>query len=318
MSASTLPTLLVSDPLFRDHDTGEGHPESAARLDAVLSGIWRQADWQALAHQSGRSATDSELRRCHSQSYVQSVQRDVEGGYDLLSTGDTFICRESDTVARHAAGAVLDAVDAVCEGRAKNAFCAVRPPGHHASADVGMGFCIYNHVALAARRAQDKHGIQHVLIVDWDVHHGNGTQDIFYSDSTVFFFSTHQAPLYPGTGAAYETGHGEGEGFTLNCPFPAGAGRDEVLGAMESKLLPAVEQFKPGLILVSAGFDSREGDPLGGFRLTDTDFADMTTLLLDLAHRHAGGRLVSLLEGGYALEGLASAAGHHVAALQSA
>jgi len=206
-------------------------------------------------------------------------------------------------------------VDAVVEGRAQNAFCVVRPPGHHANADRGMGFCIFNNVALAARYAQRRHGLERVLIADWDVHHGNGTQDIFYADGSVFFFSTHQHPWYPGTGSAEETGEGAGRRTTLNCPFPAGSGRAEILGAFQQKLLPAARNFKPDLVLISAGFDSRAGDPLGGFTLSDGDFADLTALLLEIAGSYAGGRLVSVLEGGYSLEGLAAAAEAHVKAL---
>lgn len=209
----------------------------------------------------------------------------------------------------------MNAVQSVCAGKTKNAFCLVRPPGHHATADRGMGFCLFNNVALAARYAQRYCGIKRVAIVDWDVHHGNGTQDIFYADDSVFYFSLHQAPWYPGTGAATETGTGRGEGTTLNVPLPAGAGRSEFFTALEKQFVPAMKVFHPELILVSAGFDSREGDPLGGFTLTDEDFADMTALLLMLAERLAAGRLVSVLEGGYNLGGLASAVSAHVRAL---
>jgi acetoin utilization deacetylase AcuC-like enzyme len=200
-------------------------------------------------------------------------------------------------------------------GRARNAFCVLRPPGHHATASRGMGFCLLNNVALAARYAQRHHGLERVLIVDWDVHHGNGTQEIFYTDPSVFFFSTHQWPLYPGTGRADEAGDGAGQGTTMNFPFPAGSGRTEVLGVVENSLMPAADRFQPGLVLISAGFDSRIGDPLGGFTLTDEDFADLTRRAMEIADRHAQGRVVSVLEGGYDLEGLASATAAHVAAL---
>jgi acetoin utilization deacetylase AcuC-like enzyme len=178
-----------------------------------------------------------------------------------------------------------------------------------------MGFCLLNNVAIAARYAQRRYRAERVMIVDWDVHHGNGTQDIFYADPSVFFFSTHQWPLYPGTGRADETGEGAGEGSTMNFPFPAGSGRDQILGALRHSLLPAANRFHPDLLLISAGFDSRVGDLLGGFTLTDPDFADMTRLVMEIADGHAHGRVVSLLEGGYNLEGLASAATDHVKAL---
>jgi acetoin utilization deacetylase AcuC-like enzyme len=218
-------------------------------------------------------------------------------------------------VAARAAGAGLNAVDAVAGGRVRNAFCLVRPPGHHANATRGMGFCLFNNVAIAARYAQRKHGVGRVLIVDWDVHHGNGTQDIFYEDSSVFFFSTHQWPLYPGTGRADETGAGEGAGTTMNFPFPEGSGRAEILGAVQKSLIPAMEAHRPELVVISAGFDSRVGDLLGRFTLTDDDFVDLTRAVMEIADRYAGGRIVSMLEGGYNLDGLASAAAAHVGAL---
>jgi len=201
----------------------------------------------------------------------------------------------------------MAAVDAVVAGKARNAFCVVRPPGHHATGDRGMGFCVFNNAALAARHAQKTHRLQKVLIADWDVHHGNGTQDIFYEDPSVFYFSTHQWPWYPGTGPAGETGRGKGKGTTLNCPFASGAGGKEILAAFTDKLLPAAARFRPELVIISAGYDSRAGDPLGGFRLTDADFARMTEMLMQLADSCARGRIVCVLEGGYALAGLASA-----------
>ena len=200
-------------------------------------------------------------------------------------------------------------------GQASNAYCVVRPPGHHATANRGMGFCIFNIVAVAARYAQKRYGAGRVLIVDWDVHHGNGTQDIFYRDPNVFFFSSHQWPLYPGTGRADETGDGPGTGTTMNFPFPAGSGRAEILGAIRESLTPAMEKFRPEFVLISAGFDSRVGDLLGLFTLTDQDFTDLTSAVMEIAGASAGGRLVSVLEGGYNLTGLASAAAAHVAAL---
>jgi acetoin utilization deacetylase AcuC-like enzyme len=258
-----------------------------------------------------RTATDDELQLCHTAAYLQTVRRDVDSGRPYLSTGDTDITPDSWDVATCAAGGVLNAVDAVLTGTARNAFCAVRPPGHHANAGRGMGFCLFNNVAIAARYAQKKYQVERVLIVDWDVHHGNGTQDIFYRDPSVFFFSSHQWPLYPGTGRADETGEGPGAGSTMNFPFPAGSGRREILGAVQNHLLPAAARFQPDLVLISAGFDSRVGDPLGSFTLTDEDFADLTRAVMSIQ----GGPLVSVLEGGYNLEGLASAAAAHTAVL---
>jgi acetoin utilization deacetylase AcuC-like enzyme len=252
---------------------------------------------------------------CHTREYLRTAQHDVEAGYGSLTTGDTDITRNSWDVAGKAAGGVLNAVDAVVTGKARNAFCATRPPGHHATPNRGMGFCLLNNVAIGARYAQRKHGLERVLILDWDVHHGNGTQEIFYSDPTVFYCSTHQWPLYPGTGRADETGAGTAKGTKMNFPFPAGSGRKEILGAVVDSLAPAAQRFRPDLVMISAGFDSRVGDLLGSFTLTDQDFIDLTRAVMKMADEHAGGRIVSVLEGGYALSGLASAALAHVQTL---
>jgi acetoin utilization deacetylase AcuC-like enzyme len=305
------------DPVFREHLVGRDHPERPERLDAVMNALGRAGLTERLVPVPSRTATDDELLLCHTPEYLSAARRDVASGRPYLSTGDTDITPNSWDVAARAAGGVMNAVDAVFAGRADNAFCAVRPPGHHATASRGMGFCLLNNVALAARYAQKTYGIGRVMIVDWDVHHGNGTQEIFYQDGSVFFFSSHQWPLYPGTGRADETGERGGEGATMNFPFPAGSGRREVLGAVENSLVPAGERFKPELVLISAGFDSRIGDLLGSFTLTDVDFADLTRAVMGIAARHAGGRVVSLLEGGYSLDGLGSAAAAHVAALMA-
>jgi acetoin utilization deacetylase AcuC-like enzyme len=200
-------------------------------------------------------------------------------------------------------------------GKIRNAFCAVRPPGHHARPAQGMGFCLFNNIAIGARHAQKKHGAEKVLIVDWDVHHGNGTQDIFYDDGSVLFCSTHQAPWYPFTGWAEETGDGKGKQCTMNFPLPGGSGMKEIGGAFLDHLLPAAAKFKPDLVMISAGFDSRAGDPLGRFQLTDEDFAALTRHLMAFAAANCGGRLVSVLEGGYNLGGLASSVKTHVETL---
>jgi acetoin utilization deacetylase AcuC-like enzyme len=309
-------TAILADPVFKEHQTGRSHPERPERMDAVVHALEREGAIKDALRIPVRAATEDELTLCHTRQYIKIAARDVASGARDLSTGDTQISPQSLDVALKAAGGVLNAVDAVVERKAANAFCAVRPPGHHATPDRGMGFCLFNNVAIAARYAQKKHGIGRVLIVDWDVHHGNGTQDIFYSDGSVFYFSTHQSPWYPGTGAASETGEGKGHGTILNCPFPAGSGSKEILGVFQNKLIPAMRDFKPELVLVSAGFDSRLGDPLGQFTLSDADFADLTALMLEIAHQYAGGRLVSVLEGGYSLTGLAAASAAHVEALR--
>lgn len=308
-------TGYVFEDIYYGHETGEHHPECKERLDSVRHVI-DQADLQGLLKGiEARPAEDGEIQFCHTREYLDLVKREVANGASSLSTGDTDVCPRSLEAARYAAGGVFRAVDEVVAGRLQNVFCAPRPPGHHASSAHGMGFCIFNNVALGARYAQKRHGIGKVLIVDWDVHHGNGTQDIFYEDGSVLFFSTHQHPWYPGTGWAEEVGKGKGRGCIINCPFPAGAGKNLILGAMRERLLPAARNFKPELIFISAGFDSRQGDPLGRFILTDADFATATKLVCDLATEFAGGRVVSVLEGGYDLEGLKSSVGAHVKAL---
>jgi acetoin utilization deacetylase AcuC-like enzyme len=310
-------TALSADPICRDHLVGRPHPERPERFDVVVDALRRAGSLDGMLRLDARAATEDELLLCHTPAYLRVAQDDVASGRRYLSTGDTDIDGRSWVVALRAAGAALNAVDAVVTGRARNAFCVVRPPGHHATASRGMGFCLLNNIALAARYAQRHHGLERVLIVDWDVHHGNGTQEIFYSDPSVFFFSTHQWPLYPGTGRADETGEGAGLGTTMNFPFPAGSGRAEILGAVENALMPAADRFRPDLVLISAGFDSRIGDPLGNFTLTDSDLIDLTRRVTEIADRHAAGRVVSMLEGGYDLAGLASAAAAHVGALMT-
>jgi acetoin utilization deacetylase AcuC-like enzyme len=308
-------TGIAADPAVKKHDPGPGHPERPERYEAVMSRLQSAGLSKLLSRIEVRTATEDELTLVHTRQYIALVEREVAQDRRQLSTGDTDVGPQSIESAKAAAGCVLSAVDAVFSGSATNAFCAIRPPGHHASAARGMGFCLFNNVAVGARYAQQKYGAQRILIADWDVHHGNGTQDIFYDDGSVFFFSTHQSPWYPGTGDASEQGEGPGAGQTINCPLPAGSGRAQILGAFEQRLLPAAKEFRPDLILISAGFDSRINDPLGLFRLTDEDFRDLTRLMTDFATKHCEGRLVSVLEGGYSLEGLALATEAHVRAL---
>jgi acetoin utilization deacetylase AcuC-like enzyme len=314
-SRRPLRTGLVYSADYKRHLAGLGHPESPARLDAIVEALAPERLGIELERVPPRRATREEILYCHTAAYHDLAKREIESGAVGLSTGDTNVCRQSYEVALLAVGGVLAAVDAVMAGRVRNVFCAVRPPGHHARPAQGMGFCIFNNVAIAARYAQKKHKIGKVLIADWDVHHGNGTQDIFFEDGSVFYFSTHEWPFYPGTGRKNETGRAAGAGTTLNCPFPMGAGRKEILGAFQDQLVPAADRFKPELVIVSAGFDGRVGDLLGGFQLTDKDFADLTEVVKDIARRHARQRLVSVLEGGYDLDGLGKATAAHVRAM---
>ena len=308
-------TALIAPEASLDHRTPHGHPERSGRFQAVRDALEAAGLSERMLPVAAVAADRESLEACHAPEYIRLAEREIEAGRRTLSTGDTHVSPGTLSAARFAAGAVVGAVDTVAEGTTRQAFCLLRPPGHHAGPARGMGFCVFNNVGVGARHAIRRRGMERVLIADWDVHHGNGTQDIFYEDPAVLFFSTHQSPWYPGTGMASETGAGAGRKTTINCPFPAGAGRDEVLGAFRSQLLPMADAFRPDLVLVSAGFDSRIGDPLGRFRLADADFAEMTSLLREVADKHAQGRLVSVLEGGYSLEGLAAGAVSHVTAL---
>lgn len=306
---------LIFSKEYLNHQTGAGHPESPRRAEVVMQALEEHELLSKFEMLKPRLAAREEIVRCHAPSYFETAKRDVEHGLSDLSTGDTHISQHSFEVALLAAGGVMAAVDAVVQGSVKNAFCVVRPPGHHATPSRGMGFCLFNNIAVAARHAQAKHKIGKVLIADFDVHHGNGTQDIFYDDGSVLFFDTHQSPWYPGTGHANETGTGKGLGLTMNFPFPAGSGRAEVFGAFETRLVDAAAKFKPDLVMLSAGFDSRQGDPLGNFRLTDDDYVDLTKVMLHIARDHAQGRLVTVLEGGYNLRGLMKATTAHAKTL---
>ena len=305
-------TGYLYDEIFLQHRPGKEHPESPQRLMAIDQALRVMPFFPELIPLRPRRATLEELLLVHHREYVDLTKRECKAGMSSLSTGDTDICPESYQVALSAAGSVLAAVDAVFSGTISRAFCAVRPPGHHAGPGRGMGFCIFNNVALAARYAQKKYGAKRVLIADWDVHHGNGTQDVFYRDGSVLYFSTHLFPHYPGSGAATESGLGAAKGLIINRPFPYGAGYREIVGAFRETLIPAAREFKPDFSLISAGFDSRKNDPLGGFQVDDNGFRELTRIMLAIAAVSGKGRLVSVLEGGYDLAGLASAVCAHL------
>jgi acetoin utilization deacetylase AcuC-like enzyme len=292
-------TLLYTDPVFLDHETGR-HPETAERLRAVAAMLDQNGLRQRCTTGQFSAITPAELGGVHSPRVAQQVQRAAESGGGQLDA-DTVISPASFRVALSAAGACTAAVDAVVAGVDRTALCLVRPPGHHATPTHSMGFCLFNNIALAARRAQNRHGMDRVLIVDWDVHHGNGTQDVFYDDPSVFFLSIHRYGygFYPGTGAADETGTGLGLGSTRNVPIRYGAARDSIRGCFGEALESVAGAFKPQLVLVSAGFDAHRFDPIGDLGLETDDFGNLTRRVLDVAKTHSGGRLVACLEGGY-------------------
>jgi acetoin utilization deacetylase AcuC-like enzyme len=311
-------TGIVRSPIFRRHATGRGHPERPERLEAIEGRLEESSLVARLTPVEAHPAEERWLEMIHAPSYIRRVEHACASGERLLDSPDTGIGPESYAAALLAAGGALALVDAVLEGRLDNGFAAVRPPGHHAERDRAMGFCLFNNVAVAARYAQRKHGVARVLIVDWDVHHGNGTQHVFEDDPSVLYCSLHQWPLYPGTGAASERGSGAGEGFTLNLPLPPGSGDADWLGAFDRALIPAADSFRPDLVLVSAGFDAHRDDPLAGTRLSEAGFAALTHRVCDLARRHCGGRLVSMLEGGYHLRALADCVAVHLEGLLGA
>jgi len=307
-------TLLYSDPRFLDHDTGRGHPERAERLRQISALL----DSSGLATESARPqwqpATLERIERVHGGRYVKSVA-DLAGRGGGWPDPDTVVSPASFDVARLAAGAASDAVDRVLAGEDRTALCLVRPPGHHALPDRAMGFCLFNNIAVAARVAIDEHGLDRVLIVDWDVHHGNGTQAIFYADGQVGYFSIHRWPFYPGTGATDETGTGAGLGATTNLPIAFGTPRNVYRDQFRQELEGFASRIKPQLVLISAGFDSHREDPIGSLGLEVEDFADLTRCVLDVANVHANGRVVSLLEGGYHPTRLAECVAEHLTGL---
>ena len=309
------PTGLVYDKLYLEHDTGRGFPESPKRLLAITR---RLAESGLTARLSAIKRTVDASRwieTIHDPAYVARVKKSCEQAVPFIDTRDAPVSPKSHAAAVAAVEGVLSAVDAVVAGKVRNAFCAIRPPGHHALRAKAMGFCLFNNVAIAARYIQQKHKLARVLIVDWDVHHGNGTQDAFYDDPTVLYFSIHQYPFYPGTGASVEKGEGKGLGFTVNAPVPAGSGDAAFLKAFREKLRPAADRFKPHFVLISAGFDAHEDDPLGGCRVTAKGFGQLTAIVKAIADAHCKGRLVSMLEGGYSMTGLADSVEAHVRVL---
>jgi acetoin utilization deacetylase AcuC-like enzyme len=300
---------------FLLHDTGSSHPERPQRLQSVMGSLIKSVVWSHLDHLMPAPAPLEPIYAVHPENYVAMIRRRCHAGDRILDEGDTHVCEHSYDVALLAVGAVLQAVDGVMSGSFHNAFCAVRPPGHHAETSTAMGFCLFNNVAIGARYAQHKYGIERVAIIDWDVHHGNGTQEIFYEDESVLYASLHQYPFYPGTGAASEKGKGKGEGTTVNCPLPAGSDEAAYAKAFETTIIPALDHFRPQLVMISAGFDAHRDDPLAQMQLTEESFAHFTRMIKHSAATHAQNRIVSVLEGGYNLEALARSVESHLSEL---
>lgn len=308
-------TGFVYHPAYLDHDMGAGHPESPDRLRAIVQQLEQSGTRAQLTPIEPRMAEDEWLTQIHTPGYLALLRQQAPRTGRVSLDPDTAMSPGSLKAAYLAAGGLLAGVDAIMAKQVEHVFCAVRPPGHHAEAGRAMGFCLLNNVAIAARYVQKKYGLTRVLIVDWDVHHGNGTQHSFEDDPSVLFFSTHQYPHYPGSGRPSERGHGAGLGSTINVPLEAGEG-DEAYGAIFLKsLVPAADDFQPEFVIISAGFDAHKDDPLASMGLTEEGYANLTGIVAGIAARHAHRRLLSSLEGGYNLRALAASVDRHVQAL---
>ncbi len=304
---------IVYHPDYLKHETGFGHPESPDRLTAIMSRLDESGLLKKLILIEPNPAKEEDIFLVHSKRHFETVKSAWDNGCTAL-TPDTPISEESFRVALLSAGGVLTGIDNIMTGEIDNGMAIVRPPGHHAMPDQAMGFCLFNNVAIGARYLQKKYGIARVLIVDWDLHHGNGTQDAFYEDPTVLYFSTHQYPHYPGTGSANERGEGKGVGFTINVPMRAGTPADEFMKKFRNTLYDKAIEFSPDFILISAGFDAHIDDPLGRLMLTEASYAEMTNTVLDIANTCCKGRVLSALEGGYNLNALARSVEAHLRA----
>ena len=311
-------TGLVYHPAYLDHDMGVGHPESPNRLRAIMQQLEQSGTAARLTRIEPRKAEDEWITQIHTASYLEMLKAEAPAKGRVSLDADTSMSPGSLPAAYLAAGGALAAVDAIMAHEVDHVFCAVRPPGHHAEAGHAMGFCLFNNVAIAARYVQKRYELSRVLIVDWDVHHGNGTQHSFEEDPSVLFFSTHQFPHYPGTGRATERGRGAGEGFTINVPMDAGEGDEEYRAVFQKTLVPAADAFKPEFVIISAGFDAHQDDPLASMGLTEEGYEDLTGIVAGIAKRHANGRILSSLEGGYHLTSLAASVDRHIQALLAA
>lgn len=297
-------TGFLYDPIFLEHDTGGGHPECAQRLTVTMDYLQKQPWFEQLRLSSPRDADQKWIETVHGNDYILHAKQTCESGAPFLDVMDVSICKRSFDVALEAAGGVLELADQLMAGNINNGFALLRPPGHHAEKDMALGFCLFNNVAILARYLQRQHGFDKILILDWDVHHGNGTQHTFEEDPSVLYISTHQYPFYPGTGAYTETGTGRGKGATLNCPMPAGSADKDYEQVFSEQILPKIDEFKPEIVIVSAGFDAHKDDPLADICLSTDFYTWMTQRVMEKADQYANGRLISVLEGGYNLKAL--------------
>ncbi len=308
-------TGFVYHDIYLEHKTTAGHPESPQRLVAIVKNLKEKKLYSELFPITPSPVEMQWLKKIHLPEYIERARESCEEEAGYLDSLDVPISSKSYDAALMAAGGVLSAIDAVMEGKIRNAFCAVRPPGHHAVEDKALGFCIFNNIAIGTRYIQEKYGLPKILIVDWDVHHGNGTQAEFYDDPNVLYFSVHRYPFYPGTGSEMEKGIEKGSNYTINVPLPAGSTDQDYLIAFEKKLKPAALSFSPDFVLISAGFDAHKDDPLGGMKVTEEGFVQMTKIVRDIAQKCCESRLVSVLEGGYNLDALAASIEAHIRVL---
>ena len=292
-------TGILYDDRFLDHDAGAGHPERRERLESAIKHLRGQPWFSELSAISPRAAEREWIEQVHDDQYIRRAGEACRRGLPFLDVADVGICADSCDIAYLAAGGAMELADKMLAGDIRNGFSLSRPPGHHAERNMALGFCLFNNVAVLARYLQKQHGLDKILILDWDVHHGNGTQHTFEDDPSVLYVSTHQYPYYPGTGAASETGVGRGAGATVNCPMPAGATDTDYEKAFSERILPEINKFKPEAVIISAGFDAHRDDPLAQINLSTDFFSWMSERMMEVADTHAGGRIISMLEGGY-------------------
>ncbi len=311
-------TGLFYDKVFLEHDTGQGHPECPARLSETIKYLSKQSWFNQLIHLSNpRSADQSIICLNHGSEYIERARHASLQGESMLDSPDVSICDQSYDIALQAVGASLELADRLMTGEINNGFGLIRPPGHHAEQGMALGFCLFNNIAILARYLQQEYDLEKILILDWDVHHGNGTQHSFQEDPSVLYISLHQYPFYPGTGSRSESGEGKGKGSILNCPMNAGATDEIYEMAFQEKVLPKIHQFRPDVVLISAGFDAHRADPLAQVNLSTESFGWMTQWMMEIADQYSEGRLISLLEGGYDLQALPLCVAEHLINLNS-